>query len=236
MKTNTHPYGGWESSIKEVRFKALQNLSLHPYTGIGHSLKSNLILLTSVAVAALFSTAAFAQAKNFQGWSLGVNVESANTTTSPVGAASQSANSGSLSLQPQYTWALGSNLVLGAGLTIGMGNNKAGTFASGANETAVRARMSFDLQPGYAFSDSLLGYLKLSSAGATYELNRTGQPSESTTISGSSYGIGVRALVSKDVYIQAEYDTVRYDRVLGSALWDIGVDAKVFTLGLGMKF
>lgn len=36
--------------------------------------------------------------------------------------------------------------------------------------------------------------------------------------------------------MQAEYDTVKYNRVLGSALWDIGVDANVFSLGFGYKF
>ena len=184
----------------------------------------------------LHSGATFAQSKNFQGWSLGINAESANTVTAPIGIASESANSASLSLQPQYTWALGDNFVLGAGLTIGMGDNKAGTFAAGATESAVRARLAFDLQPGYAVSDSFLVFMKLSSAGATYELTSPGLPSISTTVSGTTYGVGVRALVSKNMYLQAQYDTVRYDRVLGSALWDIGVDAKVFSVGLGMKF
>lgn len=199
-------------------------------------MKSNIILLTTATAAALFSSAVYAQAKSFQGWSMSINAESANTTTSPVNAASQNANSSSLGLQPQYTWALGNNVVLGAGITIGMGDNKAGTLSGGTTDTALRARLVFDLQPGYAFSDSLLGYLKLSSAGATYELNTPGQAAQSTIVSGASYGIGMRAMVGSGMYVQAGYDTVRYDRVMASALWNMGVDAKVFTLGLGMKF
>jgi outer membrane immunogenic protein len=194
------------------------------------------ILAMAACAASLFSTAALAQAASFAGWSLGLNAESAKTTTSPLNAASDSGTSASLSLQPQYTWALGNNFVLGAGLTIGMGDNKSGTFAGGTQETAVRSRLSFDLQPGYAFSNNLLGYAKVSSAGATYELTSPGNPSVSTTLSGVSYGLGLRAMVSKGVFVQAEYDTIKYNRVLGSALWDIGVDANVFSLGLGYKF
>lgn len=167
---------------------------------------------------------------------MSLNAESASTTTSPVGAASQSANSSSLGLQPQYTWALGNNFVLGAGLTIGIGENKAGTFGSGPSDTTMQSRLAFDLQPGYAFSDAFLGYLKLSSVGASYEMNTPGSPRQSTIVSGASYGVGLRAMVANGIYVQTGYDTVRYDRVMASALWDMGVDAKVFSLGLGIKF
>jgi outer membrane immunogenic protein len=189
-----------------------------------------LLIATAVATT-LFAPQAFAQAKNFEGWSIGANVENTKTTTKITsGAASgtQDGASSNLALQGGYAWALGNSFVLGLNLTLGFGENKAGTSRDGA-EWITKTRATWSLEPGFAVSDSVLIYGKLTGNGAISGVtNQTDK-----TIAGSGLGLGVRYLVSKNFYIQGAYDSVgEYT----GAYTNVNHSSTAFSLGVGYKF
>ena len=196
-------------------------------------MKKALVLAAIVAAAA---PQAFAQAKNFEGFSLGANLTSARTTTdlTPTGVAttSDSANTIGLDLQAQYSMALGSNFVLGLGASLGTIKNKAGTI--GATEFTTKDRYSLDFVPGYVLSPSMLLYGKLGILNAT-GVSTTAGADTTTSLTGSSYGVGVRGLIDKNLYYQVGYDMNQYNEkdVTGGK---IKPTASVFSFGVGYKF
>lgn len=197
-----------------------------------YQLKKALLLAAVVAVAA---PQAFAQAKNFEGFSLGANLTAARTTTdlTPVGGAtlSDSGNSANLDLQAQYSFAFGQQFVLGMGLTAGVGNNKSGTL--GVNDLSTKDRTSFDLMPGFALSDSTLLFGKVSALNATAVADGVG--GASTSVSGIGYGLGVRSFIDKNMFFQVGYDFNQYDaKTSGGVAFKPKAD--IFSLGVGYKF
>eukprot|EP01041_Mallomonas_annulata_P040002 gene40002-63812_t len=92
------------------------------------------LLIASAIVATFVTPQAFAQAKNFEGFSVlgGVNLVSGTTeVTSTVFNGSASESSQNLGLQAQYNFALGESFVLGLGANIGLGDLKAGVLSNG---------------------------------------------------------------------------------------------------------
>lgn len=189
-------------------------------------MKRTLLLAASIAIAA---PQVFAQAKNFEGFSLGVNAESTNSQTTPTGAGSDSNTMGSLAAQAQYTFALGPQFTLGVGATAAPASLNAGSI-NGVNYS-TKNRASFDLTPGYAVSDSTLVYGKLSAlTGTGSAVDATG--TETTAgLSGVGYGVGVRYLFDKNFFVQGDINSNRYNDVNGSSL-----SSTALAVGLGYKF
>ena len=101
-------------------------------------MKKALLLAATVA---FIAPQAFAQAKSFEGFSVGANLAIAKTTTEPAGIASESGNSNNLDLQAQYSFALAPQFVLGLGVTLGTGTNKAGNYGA-TDEISTKNRNS----------------------------------------------------------------------------------------------
>ena len=121
-------------------------------------MKKTLLLVASVAFAA---PQAFAQAKSFEGFSLGANMAITTSTVDFTKAGITLSNNDTttgLDLQAQYAAALGPQFVLGVGVTAGTGVNKAGALTSGGTtiEFTTKNRTSFDIIPGYAISDTAM--------------------------------------------------------------------------------
>lgn len=187
------------------------------------------------AVIAATAPQAFAQAKNFEGFSLGANLTVAKTTTDvTVGGAtlSDSGTSTNLDVQLQYSFALAPQFVLGVGATIGTGNNKSGTV--GGNDLSIKDRASFDIIPGYVLSDSTLLYGKVSALSATGVADGAG--GSSTSLSGIGYGLGVRSMIDKNMFFLVGYDWNRYDEKTVNGGGAFKPKADVFSLGVGYKF
>ncbi len=189
-------------------------------------MKKALLLAASVA---FIAPQAFAQAKNFEGFSLGASIASTKTTfENPT--VSIDGTTASLDLNAQYNFALAPQFVLGVGLNLGTGNNKAGT--SAGVDVITKNRYALEFTPGYAVSNTLLVYGKVASLSATAE---AGTFSEG--ISGIGYGLGVRGLVDKNIYWQVGYDANTYSEKTSAALGGAyKTKSSVFSLGVGYKF
>ncbi|MDE2416829.1 MAG: outer membrane beta-barrel protein [Burkholderiales bacterium] len=193
-------------------------------------MKKALLLAASVA---FIAPQAFAQAKSFEGFSVGANLAVAKSTTEPTGVASDSGNTTSLDLQAQYSLALAPQVVLGLGLTLGTGNNKAGTFTTG-QEFVTKNRMAFDIVPGYAISSNMMLFGKVSSLSADGAFTLAGVETKKS-LSGVGYGFGLRGLIDKNMFYQVGYDINKYNDVdYGGG--SVKESSSVFSLGVGYKF
>lgn len=191
-------------------------------------MKKALLLAASVAFVA---PQVFAQAKNFEGFSLGANLAFANTTTEPTGVASQNGNTTGLDLQAQYSFALAPQFVLGVGLTLGTGSNNAGTFAPNT-EITTKNRTAIDIMPGYALSSDMLLFGKVSVVNADVE---SSTPSAKASVNGMGYGVGLRGLIDKNMFYQVGYDAIQINETTLNGIKAKG-SSSVFSLGVGYKF
>lgn len=190
------------------------------------------VIVFAATLAALGTTQAFAQAQNFEGFSLGANAEFDGGTSSASDRTSDSGNSTGLGLQARYDWALGPKFVLGLGTTVSTGQRTAGTYASGAGAYTSN-RYSLDFMPGYAVTDDTLVYAKVSSLSATATSDNG---SDTTSAQGISYGIGVRSMFSKNMYWQAGWDNYRFNDVTFNTGTTSSLKGNVLSLGVGYKF
>lgn len=184
------------------------------------------------AIAALGTTPVFAQARNFEGFSLGANVEFDNGSSSATDGTSDNGNSTGLGLQARYDWALGDNFLLGLGATASTGKRTAGTYVSGAGAYTAD-RYSIDLMPGYALSDNLALYAKVSSVMANASSN---DGSSTNSVQGIGYGIGLRGLFYRNMYWLAGVDSYRFNDVTFNTGATSSLKGTVFSLGVGYKF
>jgi outer membrane immunogenic protein len=198
----------------------------------GVFMKKALLLAASVA---FIAPQAFAQAKNFEGFSVGANLAVAKSTTEPTGVASESGNTNSLDLQAQYSLALAPQFVLGLGLTLGTGNNKAGTFATG-DESITKNRMSLDIIPGYALSNNMLVFGKVSMLSADGASTTAAGVETKKSLSGVGYGFGLRGMIDKNMFYQLGYDINKYNDVEYVPGTSVKGTSSVFSLGVGYKF
>lgn len=192
-----------------------------------------LMTLTAV-VAALSSSQAFAQAKNFEGFSLGANAEFDRSTVDATGTGgiSDNGNSTGLGLQAQYSWPLSSSFVFGLGVSASSDNRKAGTYTTG-HQAYTKDRYSLDLIPGIAVSDMVLVFAKVSSVSAT---GASSNGTSTSSLYGLGYGLGFRALIDKNLFWQAGYDYVKFNDVTFSNGTVASFKSNVLSLGIGYRF
>lgn len=192
-------------------------------------------LLIAAAMAATFvSPQAFAQAKNFEGFSLlgGLNVANskydfnANAGSTSFSTAKTATN---LQLQAEYGFAVSNNVLLGLGLTVGLGDLSFGTPPTATDEVKLKDNASVYIAPGVALSDSTLLYAKLASTSGTASSNGT------ASLSGLGYGVGARFLSGKNMFFQVEYVYNKFDdKTNGSGTAQ--PNSSAFAFGVGYKF
>lgn len=179
--------------------------------------------ILALACTALTTPLVFAQAKNFEGLSIGANIANAKTTIENATGTTDGTTTG-LDLNAQYNWALGQEFLLGVGLTMGTGNNKAGTL-SGV-EMNTKNRYALEFTPGLAVSKDILLFGKVA------YLNATGESTNSSdNITGVGYGLGVRGMIDKNMFWQIGYDLNQYQEKNNAK-----AKSSVFALGVGYKF
>jgi outer membrane immunogenic protein len=187
-------------------------------------------LLIASAIAATFVTPqAFAQAKNFEGFS--VSAGTMTLTSSYVGTigatvATGGATDTSLGLQGQYALALGDSFVLAAGVQAGLGEFKADA-GSGRIKNVVVAYVA----PGLAVSNNVLIYGKLASVNYDFS-NAAGGYSNS----GTGYGLGVQVLFGKNAFFQGEFMSVKPADTKYNGWAVTAGNTGVTTLTVGYKF
>lgn len=193
-------------------------------------MKKNIAL--AAVVAALSCGQAFAQARYFEGLSLGVNAESERASVDATGGTSDSGTSTGLGLQVWYSWALGDSFGLGLGGTASTGNRKAGSYAN-TNEAYTKDRYSFDIVPSLAVSDKVMIFVKASSISANAA---SSSGTGTSSVQGLGYGLGLRAMIDSKLYWQAGYDSIRFNDVTFSNGTVATFKGNVIFLGVGYKF
>lgn len=192
------------------------------------------VFAIALTLSALGTTHAFAQARNFEGFTLGANMEIDHGSLSATDGSSSSDHSTQLGLQARYDWALGDQFVWGIGATAGTGSRAAGNYASTPNAAAyTRNRYSIDLMPGYALSNTLLVYGKVSALSATAGAD---DAASTVTVHGTGYGIGLRGLIDHNTYWQAGLDTHRFNDVTFASSTTATFKNDVFSVGMGYRF
>ncbi|GAA4027165.1 porin family protein [Actimicrobium antarcticum] len=194
-----------------------------------------LLIVTAVAASSFAAPQAFAQTRNFEGFSAGINANYAKsraTFNSGGQSASTEDKSSNGSIQGSYGLPLNDKFVLGVGANAGLGDLDAGA----SNGISVKAKDMYSvyLEPGYRVTDTTLVYGKVAYQSMKGEIAGAGG-SASDTFNGYGVGVGVRSMISKNVYWQAEITEVDYR---SKSLNGVDVEPKqtLGTVGVGYQF
>ncbi len=180
---------------------------------------------TALLVGLLISTTgAFAQSKNFEGafGALGVaSVSNSLSTSLNDGQGSslglKSGDTGTTTtVSGGYNFAIDDKFLVGLTASYDLSKVKAGTI-SGAQDSQgafdLTARMkghwAVAVEPGYAFSNNAMGYLKLSYNKAKGELAYN-DSTLSTKFNGVGLGVGTRIFLDKNLFLQVEGEQINY--------------------------
>ena len=192
------------------------------------------LLIASAIVATFVTPQAFAQAKNFEGFSVlgGVNVaaatfeQNAKNGSSSTSATSTSSN---FQLQAEYTMAAGQQFTVGVGVNAGLGDLLFGRWAATGVDLKLKDTLAVYVAPGYAVSDTTLVYGKIAA------ISGTAADTSSVSLSGVGYGAGARFLSGKNVYYQVEFMQNQYSDKEFTTVID-KFKSSVFSFGVGYKF
>jgi opacity protein-like surface antigen len=194
------------------------------------------IRIIAAAAACLVTPFAFSQTSNFEGFSVlgGVNLgastfeQNAKNGSSLISVTSTSSN---FLVQGEYTFAIGSQITLGLGATVGLGDLTFGRWASGTGgDIKLKETYSAYIAPGYLLNETTLVYAKLASISGTAYDN-----SGSLSLSGIGYGAGARFLSNKNMYYQIEFIQNQYqDKDLSTVIDKFR--GSIVSFGAGYKF
>jgi outer membrane immunogenic protein len=232
------------------------------------------LLIASALSAAFVSPAVFAQAKNFEGFGLQLStgyqnneVKSSNLTfngTSPSEAFGENIgfNNGSkgempLNIGASYTFVLTDRFTLGALVEYNPLSMKTGTSTltyDGVTSTdpadqitgKLENQVSISLVPGYAFTDSTMGYARVGWINATAK-GSVDDLTFSKNTNGILLGLGARHLFTKNIYGFAEATYASYGGSNASAMGSVAeqptkIGVKLtptsysFLVGVGYRF
>jgi opacity protein-like surface antigen len=188
------------------------------------------LLITATLAAAFCANSAFAQSENFKGVSIGLGVNVANTTVEANVkngiSSSGSSNDYNLALQLQYNVALSNTWLLGVGGSVNLGDLKAGSLLN--KDYKEKNTYSLYVTPGYAFSNTAMGYAKL----AVLSSKVDGAFGSTNFDSGFGLGFGVQAKLDKNWFGQVEYMSNKYDdKSFGLETDKLKSDVLTFTAG-----
>jgi hypothetical protein len=199
--------------------------------------KITTLCFTVAMLATTAATPALSQSKNFAGPSIslsGAFVAGDVKTTADDGTESASADVGKSSIIPgvdlSYGIPLDNNFLLNLGATYDLSKTNLGTAianleVSGALETftekvTIKDHFSLYIQPTYAFSSSSAVFGKLSYNFAKGSLTETSTVPTSFTLSrnieGFGYGVGLKSLLTNNLYVQVEAGIDEYDKKTGT--------------------
>jgi hypothetical protein len=191
------------------------------------------VICIGAFVAAFSGSQAFAQAMNFEGFSIAAGLNIANTTFSREynGANGHSVNGTQANavIQAQYDYAASEQFVMGFGATADSGKLPFGSWQPSNIVIQMKDRYSVYVAPGYALNDSTLLYGKLAYISATVSDPRACE------LPGTGYGIGIKVLGGTHLIYQAEFSGADYAKREYIDAKDT-FDLKVLTLSIGYKF
>ena len=190
----------------------------------GYLMKKIYILVSIFSV--LISPLTFAQSQNFEGFGLSFDysLNSITDVSNPGGSATS--NSGIPSITADAYKAINNQWLLGV-----YGTYDIGTTDTSGSDPDAHHPIEAGAKVAYAFTEKLLGYVKLG-----YSWSKYSSPGYYQWINGPSYGIGAEYLITKSIFTRAEISQQNYKTVT----WNDGSTDKVsinsYTLSLGYRF
>lgn len=199
-----------------------------------------IVLIASAIAVSLMAPQAFAQASNFQGFSLGANLNAANFANE-FNANGQTFKNGDKSanggVQAAYGFGINDSFVMGLGVTYALGDLRAGSASSGGVGYELKAKNLYSvyLEPGFVISNSTMAYAKVSYQHTKGEMSLSTGDTQSEDYSGVGYGAGIRTVLDKNVYLQVEFSQLLFNEKTTGGLIS-KPSATIGTIGFGYKF
>ena len=197
-------------------------------------------LFLAAVIGAALVPQAFAQGRNFEGFSVGINGSSSSVSTEATGTGVSGKfgdSSENFSLQAAYGVSMGGNGVLGVGGTYTLADFNAGNIASGSANVSLKGKDMYSLyvEPGFLVSPSTLIFAKAAYISMKGETSGSGVPAGSENFDGLGYGAGVRMSFGKTAFWQFELTQSDYNAKNISAL-SLKPSAFNRTIGIGFRF
>jgi opacity protein-like surface antigen len=193
--------------------------------------------LLALAITSVVSTGVFAQAQNFQGFSVGISGSFVGNTTELTGGGT-GLNVGDSNLIPTgeigYTHAITDKFTLGISGTYDFTEANAGKISNNY-QFKGKNHYSINLKPGFALSKDALVYALVGYNSLEGSISNV---SGSTTFTGIGYGVGAQVMFTSNIYGKVEIQQVQYDSkaVLGNSAASAKVISNIGTVGIGYKF
>lgn len=204
-----------------------------------------IIATSGILVAIAFSGSAFAQAKNFEGFTVGVNVSSVGASAKVNGTdengAAVSETAGQQSFVPGielgYNFAATDSVILGFTATYDFTKTKFFDVsdADGFDSTYGQNRYSVNFKPGYVIAPNVMLYATVGYNSITLKSSGSGAPDISKRLNGIGYGAGISVMLNKNVFAKAEVQQVSYNS-LSSGDDTAKSSTTIGTIGIGYKF
>lgn len=186
----------------------------------------------------LTSASAFAQGKNFQGFTFGINGSTVGSSTK-ISDTVASIDMGQQTFIPSaeigYNYG-DSEAVISLTATYDFVNTKAGqaTLNSDSVKLIGKNHYSINLKPGYAVTPTTLVYATVGYNSIKGEITG-GVFDGSANFSGVGYGIGFAQLFSNNTFLKAEIQQISYgSKTINGVSYQ--PSSTVGTLGVGYKF
>jgi len=169
---------------------------------------------------------AYGQSQNFEGFGLSVDYGLNSITDVSTPGGSQTSRSGIPSITADAYKAINNQWLVGAYGTYDLATtDTAGSDPDAKNPIEVGGKVA------YAFTDNLLGYVKLGWSWSKYS-----SPGYYQWLTGPSYGIGAEYLLTKHIFTRVEVSQQNYKTIQ----WSDGSSDKVFinsgVVSLGWRF
>lgn len=194
------------------------------------------LLITSFVLSSLAAGSAFAAGPaggtDLSGFSIGTNAEFSRGTVSANDGSSDGGATTSAGINARYDWSLTPTFAVGLGASYSTGNHAFGSYANGTAAT-VNNRYSLDIVPTVALSNNYQLYGKLSSI---YGTAASTDGVATSNVQGVGYGIGVRKMLDKNLFVQAGYDLNKFNDITYSNGTTAALQENVYSIGIGYKF
>lgn len=192
-------------------------------------------LILSAAIASAFlAPQAFAQNKNFEGFSVGLSANFNNMKTEIPGQ-SPSESSSTLGIKANYGWALSSNFILGLSASYDTGNIKAGSIPASNVSATGKGLTVVSIDPGFKVSNDTLVYAKLGYA--TVQGVLEGAITGSENYNGTAIGLGVRSMMGKNWSVDVEAQQINFTAKNSTAAGgDVKPSNAVISVGVNYHF
>lgn len=198
-------------------------------------MKKNLLAAALLSMAA---TGVFAQAKSFEGFSVGINGSFVGNISEFSGEGAGT-NIGDSNIIPSgeigYTHAITDKFTLGISGTYDFMDANAGKVDT--VQFKGKNHYSINIKPGFAVSKDALVYAIVGYNSVEGTTASNPYLTGSTTYTGIGYGVGTQIMFTPNIYGKVEIQQVQYDsKNIGGTTLSVKPSSNIGTIGIGYKF